>query len=339
MAHGPHRLSDIASQAGLSLATVDRVVHQRPGASARAVRAVEQAIAELDREQLQQRLGARSLLLDVVIQGPQRFGTPIQSAVEIELARLRPLSVRARFHLGERGSPADLAGHLMRLGTRGMCDGLILRAPDDPVVAAAVDRLADRGIPTVTLGSDLPSSRRVAYIGVDEESAGASAAYLIDLATDDRPGAVLVTVRRRCGAGEIDRLHGFKERCRREVVLAGDLEGLDRSTARAVRKALTTRQDIIAVYSIAGGNRGILAALDAAGVIPLAFVAHDLEGDNVGLLRSGRLTAVLHHDLRRDARRAVEQILRARRLVPGTPTTIVGTVEIFSPHNIPPGLA
>ena len=45
MPHGPHRLSDIAHHAGLRPATVDRVLHGRPGASARAIRAVERAVA------------------------------------------------------------------------------------------------------------------------------------------------------------------------------------------------------------------------------------------------------------------------------------------------------
>ena len=338
MPHGPHRLSDIAAQAGLSLATVDRVVHGRPGASARAIRAVEQAIAELDRQQTQMRLGAQALLIDVVMQAPNRFSRPVRSAFELELARLRPVSVRARFHLTETGSPTELASRLHTLGTRGMCDGLVLKAPDDPVVAAAVDRLADRGIPTVTLVTDVPESRRVAYVGLDDRSAGASAAYLIDLATGDRPGAVLTTLSQRSFMGERERLRGFHERTRREIVLAGDVDGLDHSMERAVREALADRRDIVAVYSIGGGNRGILAALDAADITPVAFIAHDLDDDNTALLRSGRLTAVLHHDLRRDARRAVEQLLRARRLIPGASTSVLNTVEIVSPHNIPPRL-
>ena len=51
MPHGPHRHADLASQAGLSVATVDRVINGRPGVSARAVRAVERAlIYEIDRQ-------------------------------------------------------------------------------------------------------------------------------------------------------------------------------------------------------------------------------------------------------------------------------------------------
>jgi hypothetical protein len=68
-----HRVADIASQAQLSRATVDRVLHGRVGASPRAVRAVEQALLDLDRQDHQLRLGARTLVVDVVMQAPERF--------------------------------------------------------------------------------------------------------------------------------------------------------------------------------------------------------------------------------------------------------------------------
>src|SRR3954447_2050022 len=83
-----HRVRDIAEQSGLSEATVDRVLHGRPGASPRAVRAVEQAVLELDRQQTQLRLGAKTLVLDVVVQAPQRFSSAIRSALEEELPAL-----------------------------------------------------------------------------------------------------------------------------------------------------------------------------------------------------------------------------------------------------------
>ena len=46
----PTGCSDIAAQAGLSRATVDRVLHGRPGRPGGTVAQVEQAIAELDRQ-------------------------------------------------------------------------------------------------------------------------------------------------------------------------------------------------------------------------------------------------------------------------------------------------
>ena len=70
-----HRVRDIAEQAALSPATVDRVLHGRPGVSPRAVRAVEAAVLELDRQQTQLRLSRRTLLVDVVVDAPGASAT------------------------------------------------------------------------------------------------------------------------------------------------------------------------------------------------------------------------------------------------------------------------
>ncbi len=65
----PHRypVREIARQAGVSDATVDRVLHGRPGVREVTVRQVEQAIADLDRQRTQLRLSGRQFLIDLVI--------------------------------------------------------------------------------------------------------------------------------------------------------------------------------------------------------------------------------------------------------------------------------
>ena len=47
----PYRVREIAQQAGLSEATVDRVLHDRPGVRASTRAEVRRAIADLDRQQ------------------------------------------------------------------------------------------------------------------------------------------------------------------------------------------------------------------------------------------------------------------------------------------------
>ena len=109
---------------------------------------------------------------------PRRFSDAVRAALEAELPQLRPAVLRARFHLKEEGDPADVVATLERIRRRGS-HGILLKAPDHPLVAAAVDELAAAGVPTVTLVTDVPASRRVAYVGIDNRAAGATAAYLI----------------------------------------------------------------------------------------------------------------------------------------------------------------
>ena len=68
------------------------------------------------------------------------------------------------------------------------------------------------------------------------------------------------------------------------------------------------------------------------------FVAHDLDGDNRALLRSRQISAVLHHDLRADMRRACRAILQAQGALPGVPVSVPSQIQVVTPYNEPGAL-
>jgi LacI family transcriptional regulator len=336
-----YRVADIAAQAGLSLATVDRVLHGRAGVRPETVAQVERAIEELGRQRSQVHLSSKSLIFDLVMQAPDRFASACRSALESELRALRPAVLRARSHLREHSDPEAAARVLEGIGRRGS-EGVILKAPDHPSVADAVNRLAAAGIPTVTFVTDVPVSRRAAYVGVDNKAAGATAAYLITNWAGAH-GGVLVTVSHSTFRGEEEREVGFRSTLAalapdRQVSEVTDTNGLDQSMLDAVRTALSEHPSIDAVYSAGGGNRATLAAFNELGRAPAVFIAHDLDADNRDLLRTRRISAVLHHDIHADMRRACRLILQARGVLPGSPVTLPSQVQVVLPYNEPTGL-
>ena len=127
----PHRykVREIAQQSGLSEATVDRVLNERPGVRENTRAEVMQAIADLDKQRAQLRLNGRRYLIDVVMQTPQRFSDAFRAAVEAELPAFAPAMVRARFHLWESGSTAQMVDALGRI--RGS-HGVVLRRRTNP---------------------------------------------------------------------------------------------------------------------------------------------------------------------------------------------------------------
>jgi len=341
-AHRSHRVTDIAAQSGLSRATVDRVLHDRPGVRAATVAQVEQAVAELDRQRAQVRLSGRTFLVDLVMQAPDRFAAAVRIALESELPALRPAVFRARFHLSEESDPDHAATLLTAIARRGS-DGVILKAPDHPKVTEAVDGLVGAGIPVITFVTDVPFSRRLAYVGADNRAAGATAAYLITRWGARETGGALVTLSSSSFRGEEEREIGFRATMRElapslAIHEVTDTDGLDGTMLDAVRAALAAAPDVNAVYSIGGGNTATLAAFRALGRTPEVFVAHDLDGDNRALLRSRQISAVLHHDLRADMRRACRLVMQAQGALPGSPVSVPSAVQVVTPYNEPPGL-
>ncbi|MFM2051316.1 MAG: hypothetical protein RL682_1807 [Pseudomonadota bacterium] len=336
----PHLLKAVALQAGVSLATVDRVMHKRPGVRPHTVRRVQQAVAELERQSAQMGLQGRKFIVDLVMQAPQRFTNVVRDALERELPLLHPVIFRARYHMSESLRVAELLAVLTKIGARGS-HGVFLKAPNDMQVVDAVARLAHRGIPVITLVTDLPESARLAYVGMDNRAAGKTAAYLLgQWLGRNHPCGVLVSLSSTRFRGEEEREAAFAEALQQHFPLITQVDaseglGLHAATAAVVRTRLQEHPDIHAVYSIGGANAAILEAFAQANRACQCFIGHDLDSDNLRLLQSGRLHAVLHHDIQHDLRMACLQVMRAHGVgsVGALPT--LSGVQVMTPFNIP----
>jgi LacI family transcriptional regulator len=337
-----YKVREIAQQSGLSEATVDRVLNSRPGVRENTRAEVMQAIADLDKQRTQLRLNGRRYLVDVVMQTPRRFSDAFRAAVEAELPSFAPAMLRARFHLWESGATAETVDQLCRL--RGS-NGVIVKAPDEPEVAEAIDGLVAGGTPVVTYTTDVPASTRCGYVGIDNHAAGVTAAYLMrqwlqpasaEGRVDEGP-TVLITVSSNVFRNEGEREVGFRAGLRGtgiNVVDVTDSDGLDATNERLVLEALRRDPTISAVYSVGGGNSATVAAFEKSGRVCRAFIAHDLDVDNRRLLRDGKLSVVLHNDLRSDARLALRLILAERGALSPEPVRSA-PVQVVTPYNIP----
>ncbi|WP_027794654.1 LacI family DNA-binding transcriptional regulator [Paraburkholderia acidipaludis] len=336
-------VKEIALQAGVGLATVDRVLNGRAHVREHTRKRVEQAIRELEKQELQLATAGRKLVVDVLVEAPSRFADEIRDALEAELPGLHPAVFRPRFLMQETMTTEDVIAALRAIGRRGS-HGVFLKARDVPEIAEAIGELQQRGIPVVTIFTDIPHSGRIAYAGLDNRVAGATAAYLVGQWAGTRPGSVLITMSDERFRGEEEREISFRRALRMRyahlaLVDASGGHGLDEATEARVRAALARHADITAVYSMGGGNVAILRALAALQREPVVFVGHDLDRDNVRLLREGRIQAILHHDLRQDMRSACQHVMRFHKLLPAAAVSPSSSVVVVTPESIPEHIA
>lgn len=285
-------VSEIAALAGVGTATVDRVLNGRAHvADATAAR----VIAALTQLQAPRRAAPRRVA--ILCESGESFNTALREAADT-LARRRPdLNFRVETHASVDMRPLALARQIERMAEES--DGLILVVREDPTIQRAARAVKRRGVPVVCLATDLPAGCRHAFVGSDEDSAGAAAAGLFG---DLRPagGAILLLTcgdyhaakDREAGFLRVLALHPALRVARRVEVDNGP----ERARA-AVLAEIAAAGPPAGIYSIAGGNRGVGAALRESGLAGrVAFIGHELNRHSRDLLLSGAMTYLIARD-------------------------------------------
>jgi len=295
---------DIARLAGVSPATVDRALHRRPGVRQATLQRVLKAAAELQylpQAELYAAMAPPPMrLLFILPDRSSRFLWMLGEWVRHSQEHWAPYNVSCRVAPVESFDPDALTHILLRRGKQS--DGVAFMALEHPKVREAVAELADRGIPSVTLVSDLSHSRRSAYVGLDNRAAGRTAAHLIGrFLGRARRGAKVAMLAgslsyRAHEEREAGFLHLFAEQYP-QVRVVGLREGYDDpdTNYRQTLALLKEHPDLAAIYNIGGGAEGIGQALKERGKQhDIVFIGHGLTPDTRGLLIDGGMDAVIN---------------------------------------------
>ncbi|MGF6258266.1 LacI family DNA-binding transcriptional regulator [Ensifer sp. LBL] len=335
---------DIAARAGVSLATVDRVLNNRPGVRSVTRDKVERAIEALGyvRDVAAANL-AKSRTYPLVFILPEGDNTFMRGlAAEVEAAKVRSAVERTAITVLSVPAfdPAALAEALHKAWALDPA-GVAVVAIDAPEVVSAVDALREDGIAVVTLVSDLPGSSRDHFAGVDNVAAGRTAGTLMGRFLGGRSGPVAIVAGSMLVRDHRDRLEGFGAAMAESAPgrrLLPVVEGHDdpAEVDRLVSSLLSDHPELAGIYSLGAGNRGLIAALEKAGrEKAVCAIAHELTPHSRAALLSGTLDALLNQDAGHEVRSAI-RVLKAR----ADGLAVIGAqerirIEIFLKDNLP----
>jgi LacI family transcriptional regulator len=280
---------------------------------------VNQALAQLEAQYMAlQPVGASS-----ASQTPQRFGFIIQAGqaftesfltvIEKQRNGDRPLQIEGRGAASNEAVVEAIEGWADRL------DGLAIVSKNIPPIVDELKRLRQAGICVMAIVSDVESSARSAYLGIDNRAAGNVAAYLMGRHLEERSGAqVAVVVGSSSYRCHEDREIGFRSIMRQQFQSVEVLEVIkgedsDEATYDAARKLLQVKPNIAGVYNVAGGNHGLAEALaELQRVHRPVYITHELNRVTEPLLRTQQIDYLIVQDLDEMVRRAI-QFLRESR--------------------------
>jgi LacI family transcriptional regulator len=336
-------LRDVCREAGVSLATADRVLNGRPGvraATAERVRAASERLG-YQANPFATRLarGDSFRLAFVLPRGRNAFMLELGEQVTRMAAHLARQRVAVELIHVDAFDPALLATRLEALDDG--FSGVAVVAVDDPLVGKAIDRLAARGIAVVTLVSDVPGSRRLHYVGVDNIAAGRTAGTLLGRFTGARRGPVGVIIGSERLSDHAERLRGFsaviaEEHARLSVLPPRTGRDDDAASKRAATALLREHANLVGLYAVGAGTVGIAQALHQAGrEKDIVLIGHELTATSCAQLRAGAIDALINQDAGHEARSAA-RVLTAH--LTGEPIVAEQErirIEIFLRDNLP----
>ncbi|KQO75794.1 LacI family DNA-binding transcriptional regulator [Agrobacterium sp. BA1120] len=311
---------DIASKAGVSLATVDRVINLRPGVHAVTRAKVEAAILELgyvrDMAAANLAKGRSYALVFILPNNDNSFMAGLRA--EVRAAASRSYLERTSIRIIEV-PPFDAAAlaQALDVARQEKPSGVAFVAIDAEDVVEAADRLADSGIAAVTLVSDITGSRRDHFAGVDNVAAGRTAASLMGRFLPEKGGDVAVLAGSMLVKDHRERLAGFRSVIDEEfpdLRLLPVLEGRDdpETVEQLVSECLNANPQLLGLYSLGAGNRGLIKALKSSRQPSSpCVIAHELTENTANGLAEGVLDAVLNQDAGHEVRSAI-RVLKAR---------------------------
>ncbi len=219
-------------------------------------------------------------------------------------------------------------------------DGVAVMGVETPPVRDAVRRARDRGIAVVALVSDLPSSERDHFIGIDNIAAGRTAAQLMGRFVRGG-GRILVITGSRLARDHLERRTGFDALMAEQfpdLEVVASIEGRDdpELIRRMLPEVFASYPDLRGIYSSAAGNPGLIDYLKDTGPHDdIVVVAHELTTASRLALQDGTFDAIISQDTGHIVRSATRLLRATVDSVPFDRTQERIRIDIYLKENLP----
>lgn len=320
------------------------MLNERPGVRSVTIEKVQQAIDQLGyiRDTAAANLARRRFyrLLFVLPDTDNEFVRALRDQIDEQAEKLSNDRMELSLALAKPFDPQSFVAVLDRVNPQDT-DGIAIFSPETPSVRDAMKRLRDRGVAVVTLVSDVPSSERDHFVGIDNVSAGRTAAQLMGRFIR-RSGKILFITGSRFSRDHLERRQGF------DLVIGEEFPDLDVVASFEGRddpdliysllpEVFENHPNICGIYSSAAGNEGLIRFLkERRAAQKIVVIGHELTPLSRDALSNGYFDAVINQDSGHLVRSCARLLRATADSAPYNPAQERIRIDIYIKENIPP---
>lgn len=341
------RIKDIAQLAGVSVGTVDRVLHRRGKVSEEALQKVLATLHQID---YQPNLIARSLgsqkiyRIAAILPEPSadEYWFHSNEGIEQAAAEWSQFDFRVEifyFDLYDRTSFARVAA-------------VVLAAPPDGILIAPIfyretrpffDACQASGIPYVLFNTNIPETQPLSFIGQNVYESGRVAAELMQWGPP-APGTLAIV---HINNEELDNAvhllekeRGFREyfqelRTKDSVLRTLKITSLEEEKIQKQLTALFTEAPLRGIFVTSSkGTTGVAAFLAKHGKGQVRLIGYDLLQENVAHLQNGTIDFLIHQNPKRQAYLGTRYLANHLFLKKAPPAQDLFPLEIITRQNV-----
>ncbi|WP_263383071.1 LacI family DNA-binding transcriptional regulator [Granulicella arctica] len=309
-------IKDIANALNVSIGTVDRALHGRPGVSEKTKVKV---LAMADKLGYKPNLAAQALKLNrrlsigvVLPKYIAHFFDPMRAGIRAASAAAVGMQVGLEFYEYARLGSGDIAAMESALGQHH--DGVIFVPGDPRQFHSLIQKFARSGTATLCVGSDAPNTDRSGTVAAHAYVSGAIAAELLALTLRDKANVAIFTGERHT-FDHAEKLRGFAATLALQaphLTLLPALENHEKPE-EAYRQALALMKQAdrpAGLYLSTANSMPVIRALDEVGLLgTVQVITTDLFRELVPLLEYGKVLATLHQRPYTQGKMAFESML------------------------------